>query len=223
LHAAKESGCNKIIFSSSAAVYSKHNSQPVTEGSDLGAESVYGETKLACENIIKDFCEENVMDAVIFRYFNVSGCHKNKLFFENNKNSENLMINIIDVAKGNLKELAIFGGNYNTKDGTATRDYIHIEDLLGAHIKILDLFKEVKGCEIFNLGSGEETSVLQLLKIFEQSNGLKIRYKISNPRLGDLPTSFSNPRKFNIFSDWTTHKNLQDICKDSWDSNKDQT
>jgi len=143
LHAAKESGCTKIIFSSSAAVYSKHNSQPVSESSDLGAESVYGETKVACENIIKDFCEKNIMDAVIFRYFNVSGCHKNKLFFENNKNSENLMTNLIDVAKGNSNELAIFGDNYNTKDGTATRDYIHIEDLLDAHIKIIDLLKDI--------------------------------------------------------------------------------
>ena len=221
LHAAKESGCKKIIFSSSAAVYSKSNLQPVSEDSDLEAESVYGETKLACENIIKDFCEENFMDAVIFRYFNVSGCHKNRLFFETNKTSENLMINLIDVAKGNANEIAIFGDNYNTKDGSATRDYIHIEDLLDAHIKIIDLLKEIKGCEIFNLGSGVETSVLQLLNIYEQSNGVKINYKISNRRPGDLPSSFSNPYKFNIFSNWKTQKNLRDICIDSWNSNKD--
>tara|TARA_B100000768_G_scaffold182020_1_gene208487 strand:+ start:1755 stop:2747 length:993 start_codon:yes stop_codon:yes gene_type:complete len=217
LNFAKKSGCSKIVFSSSAAVYGKCNPQPVNENSILEPESIYGKTKLACENLIKDFCKKTTIDAIIFRYFNVSGCHKDKLFFETTKTSQNLMMNIIDVAK-NKEEISIFGNNFNTCDGSATRDYIHVEDLLSAHFTAMDLLEKINGCEVFNLGSEEEVSVLQLLRVFEESNKVKVEYKISNPRPEDLPRSLSDSSKFRRFSNWKTKKDLKDMCVDSWNS-----
>ena len=218
LNFAKKSNCPKLIFSSSAAVYGKCNPQPVNEKSMLEPESIYGKTKLFCENLIDDFCKDNSIDAVIFRYFNVSGCHKNKLFPETPQTSQNLMMNIVDVVNKDKEMISVFGDNFNTHDGSATRDYIHIQDLLNAHFVVMDLLKEIKGCEIFNLGSEKEVSVLQLLRVFEKSNAVKVGYKISNPRPEDLPRSLSDSSKFRRFSKWKACKDLKDICIDSWNS-----
>tara|TARA_B100001750_G_C15514526_1_gene606014 strand:+ start:2701 stop:3705 length:1005 start_codon:yes stop_codon:yes gene_type:complete len=220
IKAMHEVGCRKLIFSSSASVYGKHNTQPVNEDSDLDPASVYGKTKLACENVIKEYCKEGFLDAVIFRYFNLSGCHEDRLFFETPKTSENLMTKLIEVAKGNKEKITIFGKEFNTQDGTATRDYIHIEDLLDAHMIAIDFLKENKGCEVFNLGTGKETTVLELLKVFEESNGVKVQYKIGKPRLGDVSRSYTNASKFERVSGWKAQKSLKDICFDSWAPNK---
>lgn len=222
LEAAKNAGCNKMIFSSSAAVYSKSNVLPVNEKSVLEPESIYGKTKLACENIVKEFCKENSMNAIIFRYFNVSGSHQDKIFFESSATSENLMTKIIDVATGRKDELEVFGDDYNTKDGSATRDYLHIEDLLNAHTGLMNLFSQIEGFEVFNLGSSTETTVLQLLKEFELANGIKVNYKISKSRCGELPRSLSDTSKIKAFSGWMAKKSLQDICFDAWTPNKDE-
>ncbi len=216
LNFAKKSNCSKIVFSSSAAVYGKCNLQPVNEKAVLKPESIYGKTKLSCENIIDDFCSENSIDAVIFRYFNVSGCHKDKLFFETPQTSQNIMMNIIDVAKKNKDMISVYGDNFDTYDGSATRDYIHMEDLLNAHLIVIDLLEEIEGCEVFNLGSEKEVSVLQLLKMFEKSNGVNVKHKIANPRPEDLPRSLSDSSKFRSFSNWEALKDLKEICVDSW-------
>ena len=220
LNFAKNCSCAKIIFSSSAAVYGKFNPLPVNEKTLLDPESTYGKTKLVCENLIDDFCKENFLDALIFRYFNVSGCHKDKLFFETSHTSQNIMMNIIDVAKKNKEAVFVYGDKFNTVDGSATRDYIHIEDLLSAHFAAIDSIEKISGCEIFNLGSEEEVSVLELLGMFENSNKVKVNYKISNPRSEDLPRSLSDSSKFRKFSNWRVCKSLKEICVDSWTSNQ---
>ena len=220
IHAMKEVGCNKLIFSSSASVYGKSNSQPVEEDSALNPKSIYGQTKLACENIIEKHCQEGFIDAIIFRYFNLSGCHKDQIFFETPKTSDNLMTNLIEVAKGNKKKLTIYGGKFNTEDGSASRDFIHIVDLLDAHFCAIDLLESIKGCETFNLGTGKETTVLELLKVFEHSNGVKVQFEIGKPRAQDIPRSYTNPSKFEKIFCWKAKKSLKDICKDSWAPHK---
>lgn len=220
IQAMKEVGCKKLIFSSSASVYGKSNPQPVDEYSALNPESVYGQTKLASENIIGKYCKEASLGAVIFRYFNLSGCHEDQIFFETPQTSENLMTNLIEVAKGNKDKLTIHGGKYNTQDGSASRDYIHIQDLMNAHFKAIELLENIQGCEIFNLGTGKETTVLELLKVFEHSNAVKINHEIGKSRAEDIPRSFTNPTKFEKASGWKAQKSLEDICKDSWSPNK---
>lgn len=166
--------------------------------------------------MIKDFCQDNPLDAVIFRYFNVSGCHKEVLFSEAIETSQNLMMNIIEVAKKNKQEISVFGNKFNTSDGSATRDFIHLQDLLSAHFAAIDILNKIKDTEIYNLGSEQEVSVLELLSTFEKSNGVQVRYKISNPRQEDLPRSLSDSSKFRSLSKWKAQKDLRDICVDSW-------
>ncbi len=220
LNFAEEIGCSKFIFSSSAAVYGENNSQPVNEESILKPESIYGKTKLECENLIKDFCKDNTLDAVIFRFFNVCGCHKDKFFYETSKTSQNLMMNIIEVANKRKERISIYGNRFSTNDGSATRDYVHIEDLLSAHFKVISMLKNITFCEIFNLGSEKEVSVLEFIKTFEETNGIKLTYKISEPRPGELPRSLSDTTKLKNYSNWRVEKNLKDMCLDSWIAQK---
>lgn len=220
IEAMKIAGCNKLIFSSSASVYGKSNSQPVDEYSNLKPESIYGQTKLGCENIILQNCQEGMINAVIFRYFNLSGCHKDQIFYETPQTSETLMTNLIEVAKGNKKKLTIFGGNFNTHDGSASRDFIHIDDLMDAHFCAIDLLENIKGCEVFNLGTGIETTVLEMLRMFESSNTVAIHHEVGKPRPEDIPRSYTDPTKFEKASGWKAKKSLKDICSDSWEPNK---
>ena len=211
---------NKIIFSSSASVYGSFNKQPVNEESLLEPLSVYGKTKLACENLIKDNCNDGNLDAVIFRYFNLSGSHKEKLFFNTAKTSENLMSKIIEVAKGNLEEITIYGKDHQTIDGTASRDYIHIDDLISAHFSMIKVLNKISGADVYNLGTGKETTVLDLLETFKEVNKIPIKYIYGKSRSEDISRSFTNPLKIENISGWKTKKNLKDICYDSWNAIK---
>ena len=212
-----EIDANKLIFSSSASVYGTFNKQPVNEESLLEPVSVYGKTKLACENLIKDKCSNSHVDAVIFRYFNLSGSHKERLFFNTAKTSESLMSKIIEVAKGDHSEIIIYGKDHQTKDGTASRDYIHIDDLISAHFSIIKIFNKIHGADVFNLGTGKETTVLELIETFKDVNKIPIKYIYGKSRTEDISRSFTNPMKIKNISGWKTKKNLKDICYDSWD------
>ena len=213
-------GCKKFIFSSSATVYGEPEKMPITEDAKTGGTTnPYGTTKLFIEQILKDiYKSDNSWDICILRYFNPVGAHESGLIGEEPKGiPNNLMPYVVRVAAGTLKELSVFGNDYNTLDGTGVRDYIHVVDLAKGHIKALEkLEKEENGLYIYNLGTGNGASVLDMVKAFEKVTGKKVPYKIAPRRDGDIATCYADPTKAKNELNWVATKNLEDMCKDSW-------
>ena len=216
----KKHNVKKFIFSSSATVYGNPEKVPITEDSKTGGTTnPYGTTKLFIEQILKDlYKSDNSWDIAILRYFNPVGSHESGLIGEEpNGIPNNLMPYIVRVAKGQLKELSIFGNDYDTKDGTGVRDYIHVVDLAQGHIKALEkLEKENQGLYIYNLGTGKGYSVLDMVKAFEKATGQKVQYKITERRAGDIAICYSDPTKAKQELNWIATKTLEDMCRDSW-------
>lgn len=216
----KKYGVKKFVFSSSATVYGEPEKIPLTEDCKIGGTTnPYGTTKLYIEQILKDlYKSDNSWDIAILRYFNPVGAHESGLIGEEPQGiPNNLMPYITRVAAGILKELSIFGNDYNTPDGTGVRDYIHVVDLAKGHIKALEkLNKEKHGLYIYNLGTGIGYSVLDIVKVFEKSTRKTVPYKIAPRREGDIATCYSNPKKAKDELGWEATKNLEDMCKDSW-------
>lgn len=212
--------CKKFIFSSSATVYGEPEKIPLTEECKTGGTTnPYGTTKLFIEQILKDiYKSDNTWDICILRYFNPVGAHESGLIGEEPKGiPNNLMPYIVRVANGELKELSVFGNDYNTPDGTGVRDYIHVVDLAKGHLKALEkIDKEEKGLYIYNLGTGNGYSVLDMVKAFEKATGKKVSYKIAPRREGDIATCYANPLKAKKELNWIATKTLEDMCKDSW-------
>ena len=210
----------KFIFSSSATVYGDPKKVPITEESKTGGTTnPYGTTKLFIEQILKDiYVSDNTWDICILRYFNPVGAHESGLIGEEPKGiPNNLMPYVVRVASGQLKELSVFGNDYNTPDGTGVRDYIHVVDLAKGHVAALEkLDKEKNGMYIYNLGTGRGYSVLDMVKAFEKSTGKKVPYKIAPRRQGDIATCYAEPKKAREELGWTATKTLEDMCKDSW-------
>ena len=213
-------GVKKFIFSSSATVYGEPEQIPLTEECKTGGTTnPYGTTKLFIEQILKDiYKSDNTWDICILRYFNPVGAHESGLIGEEPQGiPNNLMPYIVRVANGQLKELSVFGNDYNTPDGTGVRDYIHVVDLAKGHIKALEkLDKKGKGLFIYNLGTGTGYSVLDMVKAFEESTGMSVPYKIAPRRAGDIATCYADPRKAKEELGWVAEKTLDDMCKDSW-------
>ena len=193
---------------------------PITEDTPTGGTTnPYGTTKLFIEQILKDiYKSDNTWDICILRYFNPVGAHESGLIGEEPKGiPNNLMPYVARVAAGTLKELSVFGNDYNTPDGTGVRDYIHVVDLAKGHIKALEkLEKENEGLYIYNLGTGHGYSVLDMVKGFEKATGKKVAYKIAPRRHGDIATCYADPTKAKEELGWTAEKNIDDMCKDSW-------
>lgn len=213
-------GCKKFIFSSSATVYGEPERIPLTEECKTGGTTnPYGTTKLFIEQILKDiYTSDNTWDICILRYFNPVGAHKSGLIGEEPQGiPNNLMPYIVRVASGQLKELSVFGNDYDTPDGTGVRDYIHVVDLAKGHLKALEkINKEGKGLYIYNLGTGTGYSVLDMVKAFEKATGKKVAYKIAPRRPGDIATCYADPKKAKEELGWEATKTLEDMCKDSW-------
>ena len=213
-------GCKKFIFSSSATVYGDPETIPLTEECRTGGTTnPYGTTKLFIEQILKDiYKSDNTWDICILRYFNPVGAHESGLIGEEPQGiPNNLMPYIVRVANGELKELSVFGNDYDTPDGTGVRDYIHVVDLAKGHIKALEkINKEGQGLYIYNLGTGTGYSVLDMVKAFEKATGKEVAYKIAPRRPGDIATCYADPKKAKEELGWTAEKNLEDMCKDSW-------
>ena len=213
-------GCKKFIFSSSATVYGDPETIPLTEECRTGGTTnPYGTTKLFIEQILKDiYKSDNTWDICILRYFNPVGAHESGLIGEEPQGiPNNLMPYIVRVANGELKELSVFGNDYGTPDGTGVRDYIHVVDLAKGHIKALEkINKEGQGLYIYNLGTGTGYSVLDMVKAFEKATGKEVAYKIAPRRPGDIATCYADPKKAKEELGWTAEKNLEDMCKDSW-------
>ena len=212
--------CKNLVFSSSATVYGNPGTSKYVETMGRGlTTNPYGTTKAMIEKILEDlYVADNTWKISLLRYFNPIGAHQSGLIGDNpNGIPNNLMPYIQKVAIGELKELSVFGDDYNTKDGTGVRDYIHVVDLAKGHIKALDkLDKSKSGVYVYNLGSGKGVSVLELVKTFEKVNNIKIPFKIAPRRPGDLDEFFADPTKAERELEWHTQKSIEDMCRDSW-------
>ena len=214
-----EYGCKKLIFSSSATVYGSPEFLPITEECKAGGcTNPYGWTKYMIERIIEGAAvADKDLSAVLLRYFNPVGAHESALIGEKpNGIPNNLMPYICKVAGGELKELSVFGNDYNTHDGTGVRDYIHVVDLAKGHVAALGFCEDHKGTEIFNLGTGVGYSVLDMVKAFERANGVPVAHKIGPRRPGDIDACYADPAKAEKLLGWKAEKNLDDMCHDSW-------
>lgn len=208
----------KIVFSSSATVYGIHNQSPLIETMPTSATNPYGYTKVMLEQILKDVhVADSEWSIALLRYFNPIGAHESGLIGEDPSGiPNNLMPFIAQVAVGKRSELSVFGDDYDTVDGTGVRDYIHVVDLAIGHIKALEKVSEKKDVYIYNLGSGEGTSVLQLVNTFESVNKVPIPYKIVPRRSGDVATCYANADKAYKELNWKTTKTVEDMCRDTW-------
>ena len=220
----KENNVRNIVFSSSATVYGSPTELPIKETSETGnTTNPYGTSKLIVEKILKDlYLSDNTWNVCILRYFNPIGAHKSGLIGEDpNGVPANLLPYITKVAKGQLKDLKVFGNDYNTKDGTGVRDYIHVVDLAIGHIKALEkLEKDKYGMHIYNLGTGKGYSVLEIIKTFEKVNNINIPYEIVGRREGDIDECYSDHTKAKKELNFKAKYTLEDMVKDAWNYEK---
>lgn len=215
----KEYNCKKIIFSSSATVYGEPEQIPITEKCPKGTcTNPYGWTKSMLEQMLTDlYVADNEWSVVLLRYFNPIGAHESGLLGESpNGIPNNLMPYIMQVAVGKLPELGVFGNDYDTPDGTGVRDYIHVVDLAKGHVNAIEKVTAVKDVNIYNLGTGNGYSVLDIVKAFEAANGVKIPYVIKPRRAGDIATCYADPKKAKDELGWEAKYDLQRMCEDSW-------
>lgn len=219
LEAMKRHNVKKIIFSSSATVYSAENAMPLTEQSRTGdCTNPYGWTKYMIERMLIDLCHaDREWGAVLLRYFNPLGAHKSGLIGEDPQGiPNNLMPYICKVACGALEKLSVYGDDYPTPDGTGIRDYIHVEDLADGHLKALDYIQKHTGASAFNLGTGKGYSVLEVVKAFEKVSGQEVPYVIAARRAGDVAVCYADPAKANRELGWQANYGIQEMCADSW-------
>ena len=219
LKSMKQHNVKNIIFSSSATVYGDPAEIPITETCPKGwCTNPYGWTKWMQEQMFTDIQKaDSDWNVVLLRYFNPIGAHKSGLIGEDpNGIPNNLMPYITQVASGKLKELGVFGNDYNTHDGTGVRDYIHVVDLARGHVKAMDKIREKCGLQIYNLGTGTGYSVLDLVHAFQEATGVTIPYSIKPRRPGDIDACYCNPERAAKELGWTAEYNVTDMCRDAW-------
>ncbi|WP_223634596.1 UDP-glucose 4-epimerase GalE [Planococcus sp. 4-30] len=207
----------KFVFSSSATVYGDPDSVPFMETMDrLVTANPYGETKAMSERILTDVAKINPNFSVsLLRYFNPVGAHESGWIGEAPTGTpSNLMPYITQVAKGKLKELKVFGNDYSTADGTGVRDYIHVMDLADGHIAALENLSA--GAHVYNLGTGKGTSVMELVKAFEEASGIEIPYEVIERRPGDIALCYADVSKAKRELDWTATRDVLAMCQDAW-------
>lgn len=211
-------GVKKLVFSSSATVYGDPHTVPIKEDFPLSATNPYGQTKLMIEHILKDiYKSDNEWDIAILRYFNPVGSHESGKIGEDPSGiPNNLMPYISQVAIGKLEYLSVFGDDYNTKDGTGVRDYIHVVDLADGHLKALNKIKNHVGVVVYNLGTGTGYSVLDMVKAFSKASGVDVKYKITDRRPGDIASCYADPSKARDELGFEAKHTLEDMCRDLW-------
>lgn len=211
-------GCDTIVFSSSATVYGEPDYLPYTEEHPTRPVNPYGQTKLMAERILTDWAHSGGRRrAVALRYFNPIGAHPSGFIGEDpNGPPNNLMPFVAQVAVGKRKLLSVYGNDYKTRDGTGERDYIHVVDLARAHVAALECPRIEQSFEIFNIGTGSATSVLDLLREFEQWSGQPIRYEFAARRKGDIASSWADTSRAKIRLGWSAALTLAEMCRDTW-------
>jgi len=214
----KEFNVKKLVFSSSATVYGDLHNPPMKEDFSLQAPNPYGRTKQILEEILHDiFSSDSTWSIALMRYFNPIGAHKSGSLGELPfGRPNNLMPHVLKAASGETSGLAIFGGDYDTVDGSCIRDFIHIMDLANGHVKALDYIERNFGCEAFNLGTGVGYSVLNLIHTFEKVTDVKVPYEIVNRRDGDIVVSIADVSKAEALLGWQAKYTLADMCEDAW-------
>ncbi|MBL4623052.1 MAG: UDP-glucose 4-epimerase GalE [Immundisolibacteraceae bacterium] len=220
-------GVSKIVFSSSATVYGDPASVPIDESFPLSATNPYGRSKLHIEEMLRDFVVadqqanelQNPWSIVLLRYFNPAGAHPSGQIGEDpNGIPNNLMPYICQVAVGKLKQLSVFGGDYDTVDGSGVRDYIHVVDLANGHLQALKKLAGPKavGVSTYNLGTGHGYSVIETVKAFERASGQSVPYQVVGRRAGDIAACYADPALAATELDWQASFNLDDMCRDAW-------
>lgn len=211
-------GYKNIVFSSSATVYGDPASVPILEDFPLHTTNPYGSTKLMIENILQDiFVSDKEWGIVLLRYFNPIGAHKSGLIGEDpNGIPNNLLPYVAKVATGELECLSVFGDDYNTPDGTGVRDYIHVVDLALGHVKAVEKLEKDNGVHIYNLGTGNGYSVLEIVRAFEKTSGKKVNYKIAPRRAGDIAMCYADASKALRELGWKAEREINEMCEDAW-------
>jgi UDP-glucose 4-epimerase len=209
--------CKKLIFSSSAAVYSPLAKSPYTEQDTLRFTNPYAHTKIICEQILEGLCESDPKWRVgILRYFNPAGAHSSGLLGEDpGQYPANLFPNILNAASGQSEAVKIYGGDYPTPDGTGIRDFIHVMDLAEAHFASIQALAAHK-FHLVNVGSGEGSSVLEVIRKFEEVTGKKIAHRLYPRRDGDLPIAYADVAKAEKILGWKASRGVDEMCKSAW-------
>ena len=220
----RDHGVKKFVFSSSATVYGKNNPVPFREEMPTSATNPYGYTKVMIEQMLKDIAvADPSWSIVMLRYFNPIGAHSSGLIGEDpNGIPNNLLPYVAQVAAGKLKELTVFGDDYDTPDGTGVRDYIHVVDLALGHLAALNYADSHTGAEAINLGTGHGTSVLEIVRAFEKASGRKVPYRIAARRAGDIATCYADTSKAAKLLGWRAERNIDDMCRDGWNFAKNR-
>ena len=218
LEVMREFNCKRIVFSSSATVYGVAEEVPLREEMPLGATNPYGRTKYFIEEILRDvFVSDNSWSIALLRYFNPIGAHESGTIGEDPKGiPNNLMPYISQVAVGRLEKLHVFGDDYPTEDGTGVRDYIHVVDLAGGHVKAVEWALKNEGCEAINLGTGNGISVLQLRNAFMEASGADVPYVVDPRRPGDLAEVYADATKAKNLLGWEAKRGVKEMCEDTW-------
>ncbi|MBR6689864.1 MAG: UDP-glucose 4-epimerase GalE [Bacilli bacterium] len=218
LEVMNEFNCKKIAFSSSATVYGKPETLPIKEDFPLSTTNPYGTTKLMIEDILRDlYVSDNEWSIAILRYFNPIGAHKSGLIGENpNDIPNNLMPYIVKVATKELECLSVFGNDYDTKDGTGVRDYIHVVDLAKGHIKAIEKVLKDTGVDAYNLGTGNGYSVLEIVNTFMKVNNIDVNYKITDRRPGDIDACYADPSYAKEKLNWEANLGINEMCEDAY-------
>ncbi|WP_214628681.1 UDP-glucose 4-epimerase GalE [Paenibacillus agaridevorans] len=214
----EEFGVRRLLFSSSATVYGMPKQVPISEEAPVGAINPYGRTKQMIEQMLDDLvCSDPRWSIGILRYFNPVGAHESGRIGEDPSGVPgNLMPYIAQVAVGKLKEVAVFGDDYDTPDGTGVRDYIHVVDLAQGHLKAIDKLASAAGIHVYNLGTGCGYSVLEMIRAFERASGKTIPYRVAGRRPGDIGACYANPNKANAELGWQATRGIAEMCADAW-------
>ena len=216
--AMSQSGVKKIIFSGSANVYGHPSTLPITEEARTDPQSPYGKTKLESEHILKTLTKrDSQWSVVVLRYFNPVGAHHSGLIGENPKGiPNNLMPILCQVASGERSALDIYGHDYATPDGTAIRDYVHIEDLAEAHLGVLHLISNTQGFNLFNIGSSRGASVLEMVQCFKKANSVEIPYRFVARRSGDIEALYTSNERAKNKLQWNPRQDIEAMCESAW-------
>ena len=224
LGAMKKTNKSKIVFSSSATVYGSTDVQPINEASQIQSMSTYGSTKIAIEQLLDDAAKAKIADVISLRHFNPVGAHKEKIIFENPFDSpNNLMPRIIRVGLSIDEKISIFGDDYDTRDGTGERDYIHVMDLVDGHFAAIEYVMKSSGSIKVNLGTGKSTTVKELIKTFEDANEMIIPHTIAPRRQGDVGSCYANASLAKKLLGWEAKHSLEEMCKDAWEAVKNES
>jgi UDP-glucose 4-epimerase len=213
-----EHGVGRLVFSSSCSIYGAGHSAPIAEDDPVRPANPYARSKLICEQILAAACDRYPdLSVVALRYFNPVGAHPSGLLGEDPRGvPSNLMPYMLRVAAGRLRRLPVYGGDYDTPDGSAVRDYVHVADVAGAHRAAVDHLDDEAGLRAFNLGTGAGVSVLQLVAAFQEACGVAIPFDIAERRPGDVATLVAKPAKIENEWGWRTHLDLAAMCRDAW-------